>query len=138
MTEQKNISRRGFLGRLAGLAASAFSLWFIYRFLTPESSGGEILIQAQEADVPEGGAVIFPDKNTAVMRMDGEITAMSLVCTHLGCTIALDGDRFACPCHGSIFALDGTVVQGPAERRLDTYRTEIRDGQITVYRQVNA
>ncbi|MCD8492953.1 MAG: Rieske (2Fe-2S) protein [Geovibrio sp.] len=138
MTEQKSISRRGFLGRLAALAASAFSLWFIYRFLTPASSGGEILVQAQEADIPEGGAVIFPDKNIAVMRMDGAVSAMSLVCTHLGCTIALDGDRFACPCHGSIFALDGTVIKGPAERRLDTYRTETADGMITVFRQVNA
>jgi Rieske Fe-S protein len=137
MTKKNNLSRRGFLGRIAGIAASVFSFWFIYRFLTPEDSGGDILIQASEADIPEGGAVIFPDKHIALMRMDGALIAMSLVCTHLGCTIALDGDKFACPCHGSIFALDGTVIKGPAERRLDTYRTETKDGLIIVFKQVN-
>jgi Rieske Fe-S protein len=60
---------------------------------------------------------------------------MSLTCTHLGCTVSLDGDRFACPCHGSVFALDGEVIKGPAVKRLMVFAADEKDGKVTVYRR---
>lgn len=53
----------------------------------------------------------------AVARdMDGRLHTVSAVCTHLGCVVAFNDAEQAwdCPCHGSRFALDGTVVNGPA------------------------
>ncbi|TVP56067.1 MAG: FAD-dependent oxidoreductase [Nodularia sp. (in: Bacteria)] len=49
-------------------------------------------------------------------------SAISLTCTHQGCTVkpAADGN-FHCPCHGAIFAADGKVVKGPAERDLPKF-----------------
>ena len=46
----------------------------------------------------------------------GKIDVFAINCSHLGCSIALnEKDRtFDCPCHGSRFHLDGTVLQGPA------------------------
>jgi cytochrome b6-f complex iron-sulfur subunit len=50
---------------------------------------------------------------------DGEgVYAVSMVCTHLGCIVKAEGGGFACPCHGSRFALDGSVAKGPAPKAL--------------------
>lgn len=37
----------------------------------------------------------------------------SRVCTHQGCVTDIRNNRFECPCHGSIFSNDGSVVRGP-------------------------
>jgi Rieske Fe-S protein len=38
------------------------------------------------------------------------------ICPHLGCSVNLEGNRFACPCHGAKFALDGNLDHDPAHR----------------------
>jgi glycine/D-amino acid oxidase-like deaminating enzyme/nitrite reductase/ring-hydroxylating ferredoxin subunit len=52
--------------------------------------------------------------------LDGQLRAVSATCTHLGCVVAHDNERgcWQCPCHGSRFALDGEVLQGPATKAL--------------------
>jgi len=35
------------------------------------------------------------------------------VCTHQGCLTDIRNNEFECPCHGSIFSNDGSVVRGP-------------------------
>jgi Rieske Fe-S protein len=49
----------------------------------------------------------------------GAFTGLSRVCTHKGCKVAEVVDaEIVCPCHGSRFALDGSVVKGPATKPL--------------------
>ena len=48
--------------------------------------------------------------------VDGRLHAVSAVCSHLGCIVSWNpAERsWDCPCHGSRFSPDGTVIQGPA------------------------
>ena len=69
----------------------------------------------------EGKVVDIDGAKTAVyVSTAGEVHAVSAVCTHLGCTVEFNpGDvTWDCPCHGSRFGTDGTVIQGPATRNL--------------------
>jgi len=69
----------------------------------------------------EGTIARIGGKQYAVSRDDsGELRVVSARCTHLGCIVGWNpADRaWECPCHGSRFAADGTVVQGPATKDL--------------------
>lgn len=54
-------------------------------------------------------------------RPDGTVMRVSAVCTHLGCVVRWNDaeESWDCPCHGSRFADDGTVLEGPALRPLE-------------------
>jgi Rieske Fe-S protein len=64
-------------------------------------------------------------KELYIIRMgDNEIETVSSICTHRGCGIdPFDPEtrEFHCPCHGSVFSADGSVVKGPATDPLPTY-----------------
>jgi Rieske Fe-S protein len=55
-----------------------------------------------------------------VVKNQGNIVVWAQNCSHLGCSIAFQKDKgfFECPCHGSRFHLDGTVLRGPAANPL--------------------
>ena len=67
-----------------------------------------------------------------VKLSDSQIVAYGPQCTHLGCAYHWDDSRgyFLCPCHTSIFGIDGKVISGPASRPLDRYETKLEDGKL--------
>ncbi|MFE5491398.1 FAD-dependent oxidoreductase [Streptomyces virginiae] len=70
----------------------------------------------------EATVVRAGDGPCAVHRDDqGELHAVSAVCTHLGCVVAFNNAErtWECPCHGSRFGIDGEVLQGPALKPLE-------------------
>ena len=75
------------------------------------------------------GWKVISEKSTAWVVKDAKnrITAFGPQCTHLGCAYHWDETKteFVCPCHSSIFSVDGKVVAGPAPRPLDRYETRI-------------
>ena len=68
-----------------------------------------------------------PQPIYVVAQADGSYLALSSECTHLKCTVEVQGARIVCPCHGSTFDRAGEVLAGPAERPLDRYPAALRD-----------
>ena len=98
----------------------------------PEGSPGTVLGAASE--VPEGGGKIYSDEQIVVTQpAAGRFTGLSTVCPHAGCAVnAVADGTIQCPCHGSRFALDGAVVQGPAQEPLGQRPVTVADGSITL------
>jgi Rieske Fe-S protein len=72
----------------------------------------------------------------AVTRLSAtEVVAVSRICTHESCTIALPasaGATLDCPCHGSRFRTTGQVVNGPAARPLSTFPAAISGNEVVI------
>jgi len=109
------IGRRRFVGMLAGLLLGFFAL-LTGRVTRRSQSLKEKKHRVLPASLPEG--VSFHEGIIAVRKGD-RLTLLSAQCTHLGCRIAESHNGVLhCPCHGSEFAEDGTVIKGPAARPL--------------------
>ena len=67
----------------------------------------------------------FRDTYGFFVVSDGtKVYAQSAQCTHRGCTVKQVSDGFDCPCHGSKFSPDGSVVEGPATKPLPRLAVE--------------
>jgi cytochrome b6-f complex iron-sulfur subunit len=83
---------------------------------------------------PVGSRTIRSDIPAVIYNREGDIVAYSLVCTHLGCTIEVDGNEFACPCHGSRFDKNGMVLKNPAQKPLGKLRVDVlEDNKLKLY-----
>ncbi len=105
-----------------------------------EVSGNNLLVDlTHPLNLPltnVGGTRIIPisgDKLIVVREDDTTFVTLSAVCTHAGCSVRYiaAGDSFSCPCHGSGYAIDGSVTNGPAARPLTQYDNSFDDaGQL--------
>jgi glycine/D-amino acid oxidase-like deaminating enzyme/nitrite reductase/ring-hydroxylating ferredoxin subunit len=74
----------------------------------------------------EGGVVVRGEERVAVWRDEtGALHELSASCTHKGCTVTWNNadSTWDCPCHGSVFERDGTVIHGPAREPLPAWKT---------------
>jgi Rieske Fe-S protein len=86
------------------------------------------------SDVPVGSARIYEAEGVVVTQATaGDFAAFSTACPHQGCAVArIEGPSIICPCHGSSFALDGTVTQGPATTGLESRGVTVTGDQLTL------
>lgn len=127
--EKPDRTRRRFIKGV--VLAGAWTL-LVWRFLVPGSSARKTpLLEVPKSELPASGALVYRRSRVAVIRREREIYALSLVCTHLGCTVNVTPDKLVCPCHGSIFDRSGAVVKGPSSEPLR--RLEVREeGELLV------
>jgi len=117
------IPRRDFLG-MAALGSAAVTLLFslfgmarLPKAAVLPSPSKKFRVTIPDSLAP-GAAFVPPGRSVAIFKDAEGVYAISTVCTHLGCIVRPEADGFHCPCHGSLFAPDGTVVRGPAPKAL--------------------
>ncbi len=91
----------------------------------PTGSPVKMVFRRQRTD---GWRVLTEDGSAWVVKKpDNQIVAFGPNCTHLGCAYHWEPDKkdFLCPCHTSVFSIDGNVESGPAPRPLDRFETRV-------------
>jgi cytochrome b6-f complex iron-sulfur subunit len=63
---------------------------------------------------------------------DDFYSAMLMTCTHRGCELNFGGGIYSCPCHGSEFSIEGEVLEGPAEKKLKSFKTKTDNENIYI------
>ena len=83
-----------------------------------QSGKSQSRVESTDDIAPGAGAVITIGKQElAVWKdTDGRPHVLSAACTHKGCTVTWNNAArtWDCPCHGSMFEADGSVIHGPA------------------------
>ncbi len=151
----KNLSRRNFFKLLSGIFTGFIAL--VLAFPMFESVVGAItkksktiyykiaslnsLLQEQPDNLPfvmteEDAYIKYTQQETvwAVKKSAADVTVYSPICPHLGCRFNWHPNQklFICPCHHSVFNIDGKVISGPAPRPLDTLPKEVKNNFLYV------
>ncbi len=134
-------------------AAAAFVLSPLRRSARPE--GGRLDLGPVALFDPTRSGAAGPREVTVVRTLDdgymtrrvseriavirdpsgpGGLAALSTTCTHLGCGVTFHPERnaFLCPCHGGVYAPDGTVLAGPPPRPLARLPLVVEGGRVAL------
>jgi cytochrome b6-f complex iron-sulfur subunit len=127
----------GVLGIIAGIEFSALIVNFLYPGERKKSYAGTGFFKTvgKVSEIPNNSVIPFRSGRFYLVRLDdGGLLALSLRCTHLGCSVTWDAEQniFICPCHSSTFTINGDVIKSPAPRALDLYRVVIEQGMVKV------
>lgn len=136
------MKRRSFLqvsGGALAVAAIPGCASLVATQVTPEN--GEIRLAVRnfaQLEHPGGFLKIRPAGSAETLYVlaleHGGFAVVSPICTHLQCTVNIDGALLVCPCHGSTYDREGKVLRGPAERPLTRYQAALSDGGELVIR----
>jgi cytochrome b6-f complex iron-sulfur subunit len=125
-----NLSRRDFLklarnGFLTLSGALAFLGFLRFLDYDPNPAPKTEFDLGSAEKYPPGSRTVLPEIPAILIHTESGFSALSLTCTHLGCTLESDADGFACHCHGSRFDAEGNVTHGPAAKHLQSLRVEV-------------
>lgn len=136
VVERRTVLRRG-MQWLAAVASAVF-LYPLVRFTGHRIPPKPRLIEVP-APLPITGVHTAHDflLFAAVDGAEGP-TAVSRVCTHLGCRVNYQQDKqlIECPCHQSRFTPDGQRISGPAEKNLPVHSVTVKkdaEGRVVAY-----
>jgi len=121
--DAETMPRRDFLGLAAWWSAAAALLFgFLGAMRLPKAavlpSPSKKFRVTLPANLVSGQAYVPAGRSVAIYKDGSGLYAISTVCTHLGCIVKATDAGFDCPCHGSKFTKDGSVLKGPAPKGL--------------------
>jgi nitrite reductase/ring-hydroxylating ferredoxin subunit len=140
MNENNALDRRAFFDRLAkGALAAAGAVFTVEAAAMVAHSDQRPLPRVATAGLPEdyavGSSTYIEEAQAWLGRDPLGFYAIDAHCTHLGCLVKHAAESFECPCHGSKFAFNGRVQQGPAPRNLRFLLVELTDdGKLSIDR----
>jgi Rieske Fe-S protein len=118
---------------LSAIAGAIVGISFFRQFSYKRTGAGKQVRLGALSDFPVDTYTFIEEHNIFVYRDHESVKAVSAVCTHLGCTVQRTTGGFECPCHGSSYADDGSVVSGPAPTDLAWYKMHrTNDGKLMV------
>jgi len=125
------MNRRFFLFNLFFLIELFF--YSIYKFLTYPVFKSFKIVKISLDNLKEG-VNEFPENSIIVLKKGKDFKVLSSICTHLGCTVKFisKNNYFQCPCHRSIFSINGDVIKGPAKKPLKELKFTIRRGFLII------
>jgi|SRR5664279_929733 len=149
-TNSETYKRRGFLKKIIGILTAFGTLVLGIPFIgsivtTGKERKNKKLIRIANLDqlplnqpqkinfsdlVTDAFIEGFETRNVWVIKHSpSSVTVFSPICPHLGCSYDWQPQEnsFVCPCHSSVFNLDGKVTEGPSPRSLDSLPQKIVD-----------
>jgi nitrite reductase/ring-hydroxylating ferredoxin subunit/uncharacterized membrane protein len=102
-----------------------------------EAGPGEWTAVYDEAALVDGRLTRAEANGVGVLlvRCSGRIHALVDRCSHRGCSLhegQLTDSTIECPCHGSTFRLDGSLVKGPATASQPAFEVRTREGRVEI------
>lgn len=140
----ETITRKEFLS-LLGLSSAAVAVTYCFGGCQPTKNGIPTapsnvnftldLTNPAYGSLNSSGGYIYNNGVIVARTVSGSYVAVSQYCTHAGGTVVYDksGNDFYCPVHGSVFSINGSVIQGPASSPLMKYNTSLSGTSLRVY-----
>jgi nitrite reductase/ring-hydroxylating ferredoxin subunit len=138
--ETKGISRREFLFYLGGASAALFAAatcgglyWFTQQRLTYGRASGVFLIESSRLPTTALNPVFQDEAEIWLVLSEGGLIALNARCVYDNYIFKWiqNNQRYECPACGSKFRLDGTWIEGPANRDADRFPVEVRTADDT-------
>jgi nitrite reductase/ring-hydroxylating ferredoxin subunit/uncharacterized membrane protein len=142
--------RRGRTLSALGYAAVSFSAWLGGHLSFAKGVGvnqtafedapSEWTPVLDDAELGEGKLTAARADGVAVLllRTGPRVHALADRCSHRGCSLHegnLNADEtITCPCHGSTFRLDGSIVKGPATSPQPSFEARTNEGKVEIRR----
>jgi Rieske Fe-S protein len=137
------MNRRRFVNLFLGgslLGTLGSLLYPVVRYLIPPHQAEAIAKKIAAAKVgelaPNSAKLLKFGSSPALLinTAEGQLRALSAVCTHLTCTVRYESDTntIYCPCHNGRFDVAGNVISGPPPRPLETYEIEVVGNDIFI------
>ena len=137
-----DFERRSFLHKIVGgvgAVIAASTLYPVVRYIIPpvkEVRQVKELTAGKASEVADGTGKIyqFNEDKVIVVNKGGALTAVSAVCTHLGCLVHWEAgsNELQCPCHGAKYKQTGEIISGPQPRPLKQYKAKIESDNIII------
>src|ERR1700686_2479599 len=103
---------------IAGVGAASFATQYLSPNVLYEAS--PLVSVGRPEHSPPHPVTLDPRFGIFIVRSTEGFYALSAVCSHLGCLTVWkqESGTIACPCHGSTFQRDGSIIAGPAPKPL--------------------